>query len=372
MVNLSSFLGGAAGGASINIVIRAIDNYSKELRNVEVGLKNTSKIAGNLFKPAMFAATAALGAFAVSSFNAAVQMEPIKRGFQDLAEDSTNFLKSLNEATVGTVNNFELMKAANNALLLGIDQDALPQMFEAAAIVGQAAGRTTTQAIEDITIGIGRQSRLILDNLGIIVDVKKAHEDFAAALGITASELDETQKKAAFTEAALRGLEERAISLGGELETTTSVQIAQLTKNIDDLKVEIGEFLALAANPLLEWLLDLIDVLKNPSLKNFATTPLGFLSGTQPPNSTPSGSLSSQARPSIPAPSIPSASANTNVTSAGELFKRTGVLPESAREAEILIDLFNRGKLDSKISISMDSVPLTANTTSQITAGAGG
>ena len=33
------FLGGAAGGADINIIIRAVDNYSREFRKLDKGVK---------------------------------------------------------------------------------------------------------------------------------------------------------------------------------------------------------------------------------------------------------------------------------------------------------------------------------------------
>jgi len=252
---LSSFLGGAAGGAGIQIVISAIDKFSKEFKSAQKETKKTGQgfnAMGAALKklaiPALAGVATALGAFAISSIKAKIAMEPIKRGFQDLAKDSDNFLTELNEATEGTVSNFELMKSANNALLLGIDQEALPKMFKAAAVVGQAAGRTTTEALNDISIGIGRQSRLILDNLGIIVDSGAAYERFADKLGKTAKGLSETEKKAAFTEAAMQGLQLRAIALGDEMEKTTSFQIAVMNREIELLKEQVGEAFGASAS----------------------------------------------------------------------------------------------------------------------------
>ena len=103
-----------------------------------------------------------------------------------------------------------------------------------------ASGRTTTEAIQDITLGIGRQSKLILDNLGIIVKAEEAYQNFADTLGINKNELSDYGKQVAFSEAAMKALQERADKLGGELEETFAVRIQKAEKAMQDFKQQFG------------------------------------------------------------------------------------------------------------------------------------
>ena len=134
-------------------------------------------------------------------------------------------LKSLRSATKGTVADVDLLTTANNALALGLPVERMNELFESARIVGNVMGRTTLQAVQDLSTGIGRQSRLILDNLGIIVNTEQAYREFAATLGKTASALTETERKTAFAEAAMAALNEKAELLSGSVsETQTNLE----------------------------------------------------------------------------------------------------------------------------------------------------
>lgn len=99
-------------------------------------------------------------------------------------------LESLRQATKGTVSDVDLLKAANQAMALGLPTADLNDLFSAAMNVGHAMGRTTLQAVNDLTTGMGRQSKLILDNLGILVDTDKAYVDYATTLGHVKSETE--------------------------------------------------------------------------------------------------------------------------------------------------------------------------------------
>lgn len=205
------------------------------------------------------AVTFKLTQFASASFEAARAMEPIRSSFQRLALDSDNFLRSLNNATKGTVSNFELMSSANKALLLGIDQEALPKLFKNAAVIAQATGRTTTEALADISLGIGRQSKLILDNLGIIVDVEKANKDYADSIGKTSSQLSDMEQKTAFLNAVMKATDVTVTKLGGNLENNLNTKLQRANKQWDDFKVKSGEALAILAAPVLVKITDFLD-----------------------------------------------------------------------------------------------------------------
>ena len=136
------------------------------------------------------------------------EFEKINIGFKNLGQSaglSENALKTLTDATDGTVNSMELMRQANNAMLLGIveSEDQMGEMFDVAQRLASALGKDTLFGIESLTTGIGRQSRLMLDNLGIIVKTDVAYKEYAKTLKKTVSELTEQERKTAFINAAM-------------------------------------------------------------------------------------------------------------------------------------------------------------------------
>jgi len=237
---LSGLLSGAAGGATVAIVIKAVDQFSGTIKSVETSMDKL-KIAGNVAGVAIAGIATGLGAFGVSAVRAAAESETMERQFRKLTDNSDAFLASLNKATHETVSDFELMSAANKALALGLTQNELPEFFEKAAILGQITGRTVTEAVEDITLGVGRQSKLILDNLGIIVNAEDAYTRYAEKLGVTADKLDDSQKKAAFLDATLKGMTNTINENSLVFEEGMSQKLEKIKKQFDDMKVAIGE-----------------------------------------------------------------------------------------------------------------------------------
>lgn len=235
------------------------ESVSKAAKKAEGGLSSLTKsmgiavIAGNLLADVFRNIGRAISNFVKKGVNMALSLEGMEAGFKRLAEDSDNFLKELTRVTKGTVSQFELMKQANQALLLGIDQKAIPAMFKGAAVIAQAAGQDITFALESITTGIGRQSRMMLDNLGIIVRAEDAYRTYAKSIGKSKDALTEVERKIAFTEAATKALNERVERLGGELLPTTKAAIDNLKASLSELQSEIGEHLLINK----EWINDL-------------------------------------------------------------------------------------------------------------------
>jgi hypothetical protein len=73
------------------------------------------------------------------------------------------------------------MASANKALALGVGQNAqqIADLLAIARQKGKDFGEGTAQAFEDITVGLGRLSPRILDNLGIILDENKIYKEYA-------------------------------------------------------------------------------------------------------------------------------------------------------------------------------------------------
>ena len=172
----------------------------------------------------------------------------VTRSFNNLAK-SSNFssqaFEKFQKATNGTVGSIELMTQANNAMLLGItdSEDQMAEMFDIAQRLASALGKDTAFGVESLVTGLGRQSKLMLDNLGIMVDTEKANEDYASSLGTTVDKLTDQQKKQAFVNATIDSARELVNNLGEE-QLTTNDATAQLDASLENLGIAIGQKLS--------------------------------------------------------------------------------------------------------------------------------
>ncbi|WP_440952029.1 hypothetical protein [Methanococcoides sp. FTZ1] len=235
-------LGGSAAGVVVKIVADA-SKYERELKKADLLTSDFARKAAGYGKAiglALATASVAMTAYAV---NSAIAYESLSRGFTSLVtsqgKDVDTYMKKLKEASHGTVSEAKIMEQANKAMLLGLDIETITQMMEGATVIAQATGQETSYMFESMALGVGRQSRMLLDNLGIIVEVEKAQESYARSIGKTVSQLTEEEKKVAFLNAALDGMNDRVDQLGGYEETAAS-EISNLRATWDDLMVSFG------------------------------------------------------------------------------------------------------------------------------------
>ena len=162
-------------------------------------------------------------------------------------------LGKLSQAVDGTVNSVDLMTQANNAMLLGIadSDEQMAQLFDTAQRLAKAVGEDAKFGIDSLVTGMGRQSKLMLDNLGIIVDTNKAYEDHAKALGKSASQLTDAEKKTAFNNATLAEAKKLVEGLGEEQLTMTD-RIAKARAQFQNLGVTLGTELMPIVNSSLD------------------------------------------------------------------------------------------------------------------------
>ncbi len=149
------------------------------------------------------------GGFAVSQIIGAVgalvslgaQAERTEASFHRVAEsygaDADKMLLALKRASGGQISNSELMLSANKAMMLGVtaDADQMAGLLQVAIQRGQAMGRSASEAFNDIVIGIGRMSPLILDNLGIMTGGEAAFQAYAESIGKTAEQLTDFERR---------------------------------------------------------------------------------------------------------------------------------------------------------------------------------
>jgi hypothetical protein len=181
----------------LDIIDKAGSRVVEKFRNIE----RASLVIGG----ALTAVGAAGAFFFKGATKEAADFADVSASFRKIVgENADMLLREMDRAAAGTVDSLDLITNANKAMLLGIDAEKLPRMME----IARAAARTTGQSVdfmfESIALGMGRQSRLILDNLGIIVDAEKAYEEYAKTLGKTANQLTEMERKLAFQNAVMK------------------------------------------------------------------------------------------------------------------------------------------------------------------------
>lgn len=238
--------------AQLDIVIKMHDMFSKEFQKLTGKMARESKkaerqakrsftsIAASTKKMGKSFAAAAVGIKGLVGYLAASAMvrgaknlaltaaksEDLSRAFGNLTKSAglvtEDALMAMNSGLKGTVDEMEMMRLANNALLLDVvkSEQELADLAEAGRRLGKAMGIDAAKGFESLVVGIGRQSKLWLDNLGIIIKVEKAYEDYAMAVGKLVEELTDEERKQAFIKATHRAMEKRLAALGEDIESS--------------------------------------------------------------------------------------------------------------------------------------------------------
>ena len=244
-----AFLGGMSGTIGrLNIILKAVDEASGTFRKVKTEVAGLSGRIKELQPQlvalgATFTAMGGAGIYTINKLTgAAAELEGLRRAFDRLRRGSRLSLEELEKAAAGTVSQIELIRSANTAMMLGIDPTFLPRMMEVARRAAIAMGTTTTFMFDSIAKGVGRQSKLILDNLGIVFNAKEAYEEYAASIGKSASELTESERRQAYLIKTLQVAQEQYKRMGdvtgGAIENYQRFRAA-----ISNLKVELGAVL---------------------------------------------------------------------------------------------------------------------------------
>lgn len=154
-------------------------------------------------------------------------------------------VSAANKAAMGTISQYELMLNANRALQYQVAQtpEQFAKLIELSSALGRAQGISDTQSLEFLTTGLARESRLILDNLGLIVNLEQATSSYAATLGKTADQLTASERKAALLEEAYR---QGAVALEANRNASDSAAtiFERLDANVQNAKDAFGDLFA--------------------------------------------------------------------------------------------------------------------------------
>ena len=216
---------------------------------------NIAKKAGQGITRAFKVATAAIVATAAATVATVValgkmaqrgqQIINVQTAFNRATGDGVGSLRLLKDATAGLVSEYELMVQTNTALTLGsaANVEQFAELAKTAQQLGRALGVDAAFALNSLNIGIARQSKLILDNLGIMVSVEEANTKYAASIDKTVGQLTDVQKKEAFrTEALLQANE--ALGRLGETGATAGDMWVKFTTTIKDVRDQVSKLVA--------------------------------------------------------------------------------------------------------------------------------
>lgn len=274
MLGSSVIRGGAdiAGGAleGIPVLGGALGGALKAAGGAAAGVLSTATELGGAIAEkltdALKVGLLGAGAAAIGSLLAFSKQEAVSPSFEKLAKITGDTLPAalgkLRIATKGTISDTELMVQANRAAALGAASsvDEFARLAEVARFLGRTVGIEATAALESLALGIGRESKLILDNLGITVDLDNVMTKFAATTGRTADQLGDLERRTALVNEVFRQYQERSKGLDKDALTTADF-LDRLSASFSNLATAVGRQLAPVFGELLQTLQPILDAL---------------------------------------------------------------------------------------------------------------
>ena len=227
----------------ITVVFSGADKATKGAKKVEMSM-------GKLGKSIIGAGAAYFGARGLiegikQSVQLAGQQQALEKAFANLGKGigiTSQSIDKFSRAVDGTVSEVDLLKVANQAMTLGVvdSEEGMAELLDTAQRLGQSLGVDTLHAVDSLVTGMGRQSIMMLDNLGIIIDSEAAYDTYAASIDKTASELTDQEKKIAFNNAALESAKDKVAVLGDE-QLTSADAVAQFNTAMTNVSTMFGE-----------------------------------------------------------------------------------------------------------------------------------
>lgn len=258
--------------SGINKSEKAADQFSKKMAAVGAKMQKVGAVMTAAVTVPMIAAVSAL-------YESGKEFEGVRAGFENFTssagKSADEMLASMKTASNGMMSQKDIMLAYNNASGLVNEQFAnkLPESMGLFAKVAAATGQDLNKVTADYVTGIGRQSKMILDNLGITVDLEAANAAYAASIGKTVSALTDEEKKLALNAQAMALLEQKyaGMSEAAALAGSSYQRFASAMKDLRDIT---GVFVVETLAPMLEKLAELANKVLPPLQKLLENVPM--------------------------------------------------------------------------------------------------
>jgi hypothetical protein len=151
------------------------------------------------------------------------------------------------KAITGALSKRQIMESANTLELLGVGMENTARMIEIARAAAIGLNKPLSFMLESLATGTARQSKLFLDNLGIIISVEDANKAYARTLGKTADQLTDNERRAAFLHATLEKGGDIIEKVGSDTESAAE-PMQTLAASIIDAKDALARALLPAIN----------------------------------------------------------------------------------------------------------------------------
>lgn len=226
---------------------KGIQKTNQQVKNMGSLFETASKHAKTLF--AGFAAKKVVE-FTLSVASASEQLNIAKNTFKNFSKESgrdfNELMDSMRAASGNTLTDIEILAKANVAKLFKI-QTPIDQLIELTRETAKIKGDSLDFIFNKAVEAIGKKSRQIADELGIIVKQTEAEEQAARKLGVTVDQLTKAQKDRAFEMAVIAGLQENIARSG--IESTTT--IAEVGKKIGVVYTKLKDVLGQSILPII-------------------------------------------------------------------------------------------------------------------------
>jgi len=198
------------------------------------------------------------------------QARETENSFKRLSEEmglNIGYMQRLRDASRGTIDDLSLMSGVST-LVAGASKEfgtqlanAYPQLIEYAKAASKLNPHLgdTTYMLESIATGLKRGSPMILDNLGLVVKVGEANENWAKQIGKSVSAMTAEDKSMALLNATMSAGDRLVEQVGGSTESATDA-FEQLEAAAKNLKMELarlaeptGKNIAGAVSLNVEW-----------------------------------------------------------------------------------------------------------------------
>lgn len=260
-------LGAKKAGEGLDHASKSSDKYSKKQKGVAQAGMNSTKAFSKMTDGSngLVAAYASLAAqlFAISAafqfLKQAGQLKSLREGQQAYASSTGIAMKSLTNdiiaATEAQITFTEASQAAAIGVASGLNPEQLTLLGKAAKDASLILGRDVTDSFNRLVKGVTKAEPELLDELGIILRLDTATENYGRTIGKTKDELTAFERSQAVANDVLTQSEDK---YGRILEITgASVnKFAQLGKAFDDIVNNIKDLAVKVGTPLANVLIE--------------------------------------------------------------------------------------------------------------------
>lgn len=165
----------------------------------------------------------------------------VAAAFEGVSGGADKMLASLRKGSAGMVADVDLMKSYNSAAqLVGKSfADQLPSAFQYLGKVAAASGQDMGFMLDSLVKGVGRLSPMILDNLGIQVNLTEANEAYAKQLGKSSDELTKSEQQIGMMNMVMAKLQANTAAMP-DIAGSAAAQFASFNTTMVNLKNTLG------------------------------------------------------------------------------------------------------------------------------------